>query len=356
MAKTRIGGGAKKVLYTLDTVRRIGLLSSVKALNAKNACKACAFGMGGQRGGMTNELDEYPSVCNKSVQAQSTDIQLPIPEEVFAHNLSDLQELDAKELEHLGRLGSPICKPAGADAYAPISWDDALDLAAERLAAVEPDRSFFYASGRSSNEAGFLFQLLARAYGTNNVSNCSFYCHQATGVALSETIGTGTSTVELADLNGCDLIVVIGANPSSNHPRFIHKLKACRDRGGEVVIINPAREPGLVKFASPKSARSLLVGGDEIASFYVQPRIGGDISLFKGIAKAVLAASGEARAFIDAHTQGFDAFAADINAQSWADIEAESGVSRAEIERLADIYMRSTSAVFAWGMGMTHHA
>lgn len=170
-----------------------------------------------------------------------------------------------------------------------VDWDWALDRAAARLRAIEPNRTFFYSSGRSSNEAGFVLQLLARAWGTNNVNNCSYYCHQATNVALKSTIGTGTSTVELADPSKCDLIFVFGANPASNHPRFIHKLQACRQRGGQVIMINPAREPGLVRFAIPKSPASMLKGGDWIASDYLQPRIGSDIALIKGLAKAVLA-------------------------------------------------------------------
>ena len=137
--------------------------------------------MGGQRGGMTNELDEFPSVCNKSVQAQSTDIQPPIPAEVFSHSLQDFRALSARQLETLGRLGKPIYKKAGEDRYSEVDWDWALERAASGLANTEPKRSFFYSSGRSSNEAGFVLQLMARLYGTNNISNCSYYCHQATG-------------------------------------------------------------------------------------------------------------------------------------------------------------------------------
>lgn len=355
MARQIVGGGPKKVLYALQTAARIGLKDSAKALRSHNACKACGLGMGGQRGGMVNELDEFPSVCNKSIQAQSTDIQQPIPESVLRHSLAELRELDGHELEHLGRLGTPLYKAAGADRYAPVDWDWALERTAARLSGTAPERSFFYSSGRSSNEAGFLFQLLARAYGTNNVNNCSYYCHQATGVALESTIGTGTSTVELADLKLCDFVMIVGANPSSNHPRLIHQLKACRERGGEVVFVNPAKEPGLVRFAVPKSPRSMLTGGTEIASDYLQPRIGGDIALLKGLAKAVLAVGAEDRAFIEAHGADFDAFRADIDAEPWDAIEANSGVSRADIERVAKLYAGARNAVFAWGMGVTHH-
>ena len=246
-------------------------------------------------------------------------------------------------------------KGPGKDRYRIVDWEEALDLAADRLASIDPARTFFYSSGRSSNEAGFVFQLLARAYGTNNVSNCSYYCHQATSVALASSIGTGTATVELADLDRCDLIFVIGANPASNHPRFIHKLKACRERGGQVIVINPAREPGLVRFAVPKSPGSMLAGGSEIASAYLQPQVGADIALFKGLAKAILEAGAHNDKFIAAHAEGFDEFVADVRSTSWDVIETQTGVARGDIEHVASLYAHSTSAVFAWGMGMTHH-
>src|SRR5690606_38074227 len=166
-----------------------------------------------------------------------TDIQPPIPDELFQHTLADFNELSAHELEHLGRLNTPLFKRAGEQGYRPIAWEEAIALAAERFAATPPARSFFYSSGRSSNEAGFVLQLLARLYGTNNVNNCSYYCHQATGVGLGKALGTGTATISLDDLGGADLIFLIGANPASNHPRFVHQLKNCRDRGGQVIII-----------------------------------------------------------------------------------------------------------------------
>lgn len=350
-----VGGGPKKVLYTLDTVRRIGVGKAAKALTSKNTCKACAYGMGGQLGGMTNELGEFPSVCNKSVQAQSTDIQPAIPTEIFSHPLAELQELSGREMERLGRLNTPLFKAAGSNRYRPVTWDFAIAHAAARLAEASPDRSFFYSSGRSSNEAGFVFQLLARVWGTNNVNNCSYYCHQATSEGLGTTIGKGTSTVELDDLTGADLIFVIGANPSSNHPRFIHMLKHCRDNGGEVIVINPAKEPGLVKFAVPKSPGSMLKGGTEIASDYLQPRIGSDLALFKGLCKAVLELGAEDCDFIAAHSNGFEAFRSDIEALSWEAIESSCGVPRADIERVARRYAERQNVVFAWGMGMTHH-
>ena len=339
----------------MQTIKRIGVLNSKKALTSKNTCKACGLGMGGQLGGMTNEQGEFPAVCNKSVQAQSTDIQSPIPDAIFDYSLSDFRQLSPHELEHLGRLGNPIYKKKDEDNFQVIDWEEALDKIAKRFKASEPEKSFFYSSGRSSNEAGFVLQLFARMYGTNNVNNCSYYCHQATSVGLETTIGTGTATVELADLDGCDLFFVIGANPASNHPRFIYKLKACRERGGKVVIINPAKEPGLVKFAVPKSPKSLLKGGSDIASHYLQPKVGKDVTLFKGIAKAIIEKNKHNQSFINQYTSSFNEFKEDTQRLDWSVIEIEIGLSRQQIEQVAELYANSKNTVFAWGMGMTHH-
>lgn len=355
MAKKIVGGGAKKVLYTLATVKRIGLLKSAKALRTNNACKACGLGMGGQLGGMTNENNEFPSVCNKSIQAQSTDIQEAIPIELFKHSISELKELSAKELEHIGRLANPIYKSAESNHYKIVDWDWALEYSARQFSQSAADRSFFYSSGRSSNESGFVLQLLARLYGTNNINNCSYYCHQATSIGLKNSIGNGTSTVELADLSGCDLVFLIGANPASNHPRFIHQLKALRDRGGEVVVINPAKEPGLVKFAVPKSPSSMITGGSNIASHYLQPKIGSDLALLKGIGKAIIEQQGHNQEFIDRYCDNFDAFKADITSLSWPDITDQTGLTQEAIDLAAKYYIDSKNTVFAWGMGITHH-
>lgn len=355
MSKPIVGGGPKKVLYTLKTLQSIGVKNSSKALRANNTCKACGLGMGGQRGGMTNELGEFPAVCNKSVQAQSTDIQPEIPAQVFEHSIDDLKALSAKELEHMGRLGQPLYKAADSGHFKPITWQEAMSYASQKFLQCEPERSFFYSSGRSSNEAGFVLQLLARLYGTNNVNNCSYYCHQATGVGLGATIGSGTATIELEDLEYCDLVFVIGANPASNHPRFIHKLKACRERGGKVVVINPAKEPGLVRFAVPKSFKSMIAGGSEIASDYLQPKIGSDRYLINAIAKTVLENNYQDAFFIDAYCDNFEAYQTVLNALSWDEVEGRTGLTRSQIENIAQVYCSSKNVVFAWGMGITHH-
>jgi molybdopterin-dependent oxidoreductase alpha subunit len=353
--KIIIGGGAKKVLYTLKTVKKLGLINSAKALNSRNACKACGLGMGGQRGGMTNELNEFPSVCNKSIQAQSTDLQASIPDELFQHTLDEFAQLSDLELEHLGRLNTPLYKSAHSQRFEPIDWEQAMSILAGRFSATPADRSFFYTSGRSSNEAGFVLQLLARLYGTNNVNNCSFYCHQATSIGLYNTIGTGTATVELNDIRQADLVFIIGANPASNHPRLMHQLKNCRERGGQVIVINPAREAGLVRFAVPKSAKSMISGGTWIASDYVQPNLNGDLALLKGIAKALIEAGQIDQHFIEHYTEGFSAYARDLQTLSWSRIEQSSGLSESRIREIAQRYAQAEHVIFAWGMGITHH-
>ena len=346
-------GALRPVLETWNKADRKPSLNPSAHFDTKNACKACGLGMGGQRGGRTNELDQFPSVCRKSVQAQSTDTQDPIPVEVFDHAIADLAQLSGRELEHLGRLNHVLYKAAGSPHYRPIAWAEAVSLAQTRFAAAEPDRTFFYTSGRSSNEAGFVLQLFARLYGTNNVNNCSYYCHQATSVGLQTTVGTGTATVDLEQLAHADCIFVIGANPASNHPRFVTILKACRERGGQVIVINPAREPGMVHFGVPGKNGAPAEGVG--ASRYVQPKIGSDLWLFKGMAKCLLAAGQTDQAFIGAHTEHFAEYHADLDATSWTDIAAQTGLSEDEIRGLADAYAGAENAVFAWGMGVTHH-
>ena len=223
------------------------------------------------------------------------------------------------------------------------------------LQQTDPDRTFFYSSGRSSNEAAFLLQLFVRVYGTNNINNCSYYCHQASGVGLSATIGTGTATVVLEDLRKSDMIWVIGANPSSNHPRLLTELLHCGRRGGKVIIVNPIKEPGLVRFNVPSDWKSMLLGDNKIATDFVQPNVGGDIALFKGIAKVLIESGNIDRAFIDDHTSGYHNYAQDIMETSWADIIKSSAIDRAQFNHLADLYLSAENVIFTWAMGITHH-
>lgn len=356
MKKLKHGGGWPAVRYALRKARQSGgLLRLYRALRRPNACKTCALGMGGQRGGMVDEHGHFPEVCKKSIQAMTSDMQGRIADEFFAkYSLAQLQQLSPRELEALGRLASPIFAGPGDTHYRPISWDEALRRCGDRLRDVTPDENFFYSSGRSSNEAGFLLQLFARLLGTNNVNNCSYYCHQASGVGLGSALGTGTATIELEDLERCDLVFLIGGNPASNHPRLMRVLMKLRRRGGKVIVINPIIETGLVRFAVPSDVRSLLLGSD-IASEYVQPHIGGDLCLMLAIAKRIDETGAIDEPFVAAATEGFDGFREHIRALAWDDLVAACGVGREQIDRVAAMYAASKSAVFAWTMGITHH-
>jgi molybdopterin-dependent oxidoreductase alpha subunit len=356
MKKTKRGGGWAAIRYTFRMARKVGFWNLWKAMRSKNACKTCALGMGGQAGGMRNEQGHFPEVCKKSLQAMVADMQQGLNPEFFQrYSIAQLQSLTPRELEWCGRLTQPLYAGPGDAHYRPLAWDEALQRVADQLRTSRPDENFFYASGRSSNEAGFLLQLFARLYGTNYVNNCSYYCHQASGVGLNSALGSGTATVSLQDVESADLFVLIGGNPASNHPRLMRSLMQIRRRGGHVVVINPVKEVGLVDFSVPSDVWSLLFGS-KIASLYVQPHIGGDIACLTGAAKVLLERGAIDHAFIAEATEGFEATAAEAKAASWDLIERASGVSRETIEKFADMYAAAKHVVFGWTMGITHHA
>ncbi len=257
-------------------------------------------------------------------------------------------------MEHVGRITQPMRLRAGEQYYTPISWDEALQSIIGKLRAIKPDESFWYFSGRSSNEAGFLLQLFARLYGTNNVNNCSYYCHQASGVGLNSAIGSGAGTVQLEDIEHADLVFVIGGNPASNHPRLMRTLMTVRRNGGQVIAINPIVETGLVNFSVPSDVRSLLFGS-KITSLYIQPHIGGDLALMYGIAKRIVEMGATDEAFLAQYTQGAAELKAKLAELSWEEITQKSGVSREQIEAIAKLYAGAKNVVFSWTMGITHH-
>ena len=349
------GGGWKAIEYTLRVANRVGWWKLWKAMRSRNTCKTCALGMGGQLGGMVNEGGHFPEVCKKSFQAMASDMQAGITPEFLARfGFSELRALTPRQLEQSGRLVAPLYAGPDDTHYRVIAWEVALQRIGAKLKAAGPARSFFYASGRSSNEAGFLLQLMARLFGTNYVNNCSFYCHQASGVGLAASVGSGTGTIRLEDLEHSSLYILIGGNPASNHPRLLRSLMQLRRRGGQIIVINPAKELGLVNFRVPSDVRSLLFGS-EIASEYVQPHIGGDIALLTGVAKDVLAHNGQNAEFINNATEGFEEFVRHVDGISWGAIVAGSGVPRDQIRRIADLYMTAKDVVFGWTMGITHH-
>ncbi|MBB3609445.1 FdhF/YdeP family oxidoreductase [Rhizobium sp. BK602] len=285
------------------------------------------------------------------------------PEFFAGHTVTELLQWSDYELENAGRLTHPLAYDRATDTYQPIEWDAAFARIGEVMRSMpDPDMVEFYTSGRASNEAAFLFQLYAREYGTNNFPDCSNMCHEATSTGLPNSIGIGKGTVSLDDFDHCDLIISMGHNPGTNHPRMMGTLHECSKRGVPIIVFNPLKERALERFADPQSPIEMgTFSSTRIASSYYQVKIGGDAAALKGIMKAVLALaeiSPDAidHAFIAEHTNGFDAFAADLKQTEWADIERVSGLTRADLERVAAAYVKSNATIIPYGMGITQHA
>lgn len=283
------------------------------------------------------------------------------------HSVSSLREQSDYWLEYQGRLTEPMRYDPATDRYQPIAWDDAFALIARHLRALEsPDQAEFYTSGRASNEAAFLYQLFVRAYGTNNFPDCSNMCHEASGVALGQSVGVGKGTVTFADFEHADAIFVFGQNPGTNHPRMLEPLREAVKRGAQVVAFNPLKERGLERFQHPQHALEMLTNGSEpLNTAFFRPALGGDMAAIRGIAKFLLQweretqAKGEPavfdHAFIAEHTLGVDAYLAELDATTWAHIEQQSGLSLAEIEQAALMYRRAEKVIICWAMGITQH-
>jgi molybdopterin-dependent oxidoreductase alpha subunit len=360
MRKLKSGGGWPAIFYTLRKAWEVSgwfrPWAMWSAMRSRNACKTCALGMGGQRGGMVNELGSFPEVCKKSLQAMASDMQGAIKPQFWStYSIPQLRSFSPRELETCGRLVQPVLLERGQQYYRPIEWSEALSRIVAKLKSLAPDETFWYFSGRSSNEAGFLLQLFARIYGTNNVNNCSYYCHQASGVGLASSVGSGTATVMLEDVERADLVFVIGGNPASNHPRLMTSLAHVRRRGGKVVAINPVIETGLVNFRIPSQPLSLL-WGTQIASDYIQPHIGGDLALLTGIAKRVDEMGAQNAEFLKNYCEGSQEYLRHLRETPWPEIVRRSGVSLDQINRLAETYAQAQHVVFSWTMGITHHA
>ncbi len=284
-----------------------------------------------------------------------------------AHSVTELRSWTDYALEQEGRLTEPMRYDAATDHYVPCSWEQAFDeIGAGLRALASPDEAEFYTSGRTSNEAAFLYSVFVRQFGTNNFPDCSNMCHEPTSRGLPKSIGIGKGTITVEDFSHAEAIFIIGQNPGTNSPRMMTNLVEARHRGVPIVAINPMPERALVKFAEPQDPVVMATGGStKIASEFVHVRIGGDIALLKGIFRALLEADDASRAagtgallddaFIAEHTQGFEAVAAEARATGWADIEAVSGIDRAQIERVAQIYAHSKATIICYGMGITQH-
>ncbi|WP_434644866.1 FdhF/YdeP family oxidoreductase [Achromobacter piechaudii] len=285
------------------------------------------------------------------------------PEFFAAHTVSELLTWSDHDLEDAGRLTHPMAYDAASDTYQAIDWDAAFARIGATLSALpDPDTVEFYTSGRASNEAAFLFSVFARELGTNNFPDCSNMCHEATSVGLPQAIGIGKGTVSLDDFDTCDLIISMGHNPGTNHPRMMGTLHECARRGVPIIVFNPLRERALERFADPQNPIEMgTLGSTRIASTYYQVKVGGDAAALKGIMKALVDADRAAPGtldhdFIAQHTQGFDAYVQDLDDTTWHDIEVASGLKRADLEAVAAAYAKSHATIVTYGMGITQHA
>jgi molybdopterin-dependent oxidoreductase alpha subunit len=354
------GAIASTVRHTMLEMGMIRGASTLLKVNQAHGfdCPGCAWPEPGVDHRSHAEFCENGA---KAVAAEATTRRVT-PEFFRRWSVPRLLEQSDHWLESQGRLTQPMFLPEGGTHYEPVSWEDAFRLIARELRALDsPDEAIFYTSGRTSNEAAFLYQLFVRRFGTNNLPDCSNMCHESSGVGLGETIGVGKGTVSLDDISLADAIFVIGQNPGTNHPRMLSALEAAARRGCHIISVNPLHERALDRFAHPQHVRDMLTGGTAIAELFLPVRINGDVALLKGIMKEVLAEErrrpGQVldRSFIAEHTSGFDEFAAALDAVTWDEIVEQSGIDLDLIRKAAQVYINADRVIVCWAMGLTQH-
>ncbi|MDI2020851.1 FdhF/YdeP family oxidoreductase [Paenarthrobacter nicotinovorans] len=275
------------------------------------------------------------------------------------HPIAELEGKTEYWLGSQGRIAEPVVIRPGDTHYSPISWTEAFALIGEHINATTPDKCVFYTSGRTANETAFMYQLFARSLGTNNLPDCSNMCHESSGSALNPTIGIGKGTVSLEDIHHSELVLVVGQNPGTNHPRMLSALRDCKNNGGKVVAVNPLPEAGLLNFKDPQSLNGVIGGGTTIADEFLQIKVGGDLALFQALGHLLL--EEEKRnpgtvvdhSFIESQTEGFDAYREARSVLDWAETERATGLSRAEITKVAGMMAASKATVICWALGLT---
>ncbi|MFE9254541.1 FdhF/YdeP family oxidoreductase [Streptomyces sp. NPDC006879] len=313
-------------------------------------CPGCAWPEGEHR-----HAAEFCENGAKAVAEEAT-LRRVTPDFFAAHPVADLAERSGYWLGQQGRITQPVYLAEGADRYQAVTWERAFEIIAEELKALSsPDEAVFYTSGRTSNEAAFLYQLFARELGTNNLPDCSNMCHESSGSALNETIGVGKGSVSLEDLHQADLIIVAGQNPGTNHPRMLSALEKAKGAGARIISVNPLPEAGMERFKNPQSPLGAL-RGTALNDLFLQIRIGGDQALFRLINKLVLQAPGALdEEFIAEHTHGFEEFAAAARQADWDETLTATGLTRAEVEEAVRMVLASRKTIVCWAMGLTQH-
>ena len=348
---TAVGVSLKRAVEQMGvkrTAQTLLRLNQVKGFD----CQGCAWPDPDPEHRHTAEF------CENGAKAVTEEATLRRVDRAFfaRHDLDELAEKTDYWLGQQGRLTEPMVKRRGGTHYEPISWDDAFGLIADRLGELDsPDEAVFYTSGRTSNEAAFAYQLFVRAFGTNNMPDCSNMCHESTSVALAEVIGIGKGSVHLDDIHTSELVVVIGQNPGTNHPRMLTALETAKKNGAKILAINPLREAGFVRFRNPQNARGLSGIGTALADLHLPVRVNGDLALFQAIGSLLLEWGCVDEDFVNGHTVGYDAWAAHVAEVDWAAVERATGLDRALIEEAAGMFRDSGATVLCWAMGITQH-
>jgi molybdopterin-dependent oxidoreductase alpha subunit len=358
--------GIPGVLSSLKFATRAGLSRTLPGLARVNQregfdCPGCAW--------PESDRPHRAEFCENGVKAVAEEAGGRLADREFfsRHSVEELAESSEYWLGRQGRIAEPMYLAPGEGHYRPIGWEQAFSLIADRLKALSsPDEAVFYTSGRTSNEAAFLYQLFARALGTNNLPDCSNMCHESSGCALTETIGTGKGSVSLEDIKNADLLMVVGQNPGTNHPRMLTALEEAKKNGARIITVNPLPEAGMQRFRNPQRVSGVLGGGTELTDLFLQVRINGDLALFQAInhlilERAELEAGGIAGAgfidtdFIESKTEGFEEMRAHLGALDWGDVEAATGLDRGQIEQAAEMITGAGSVIACWAMGLTQH-
>ncbi len=357
----QVAAGLNSVFKAAEfTIKEPGLTRGIAALSRLNQfdgtdCPGCAWPDPDQ----DRSLNEYCENGVKAIAEEATSKRCT--SEFFAKwSVAELSRKSDYWMGHQGRLTHPMVLREGENHYESISWDDAFAMIAGELnSCSSPDQAVFYTSGRTSNEAAFLYQLFVRHFGTNNLPDCSNLCHESSGLALREVIGVGKGTVKLEDFDLADTILIIGQNPGTNHPRMLSTLQRAARRGANIVSINPLPEAGLIRFKHPKDVLHIFGRGTKIATHFVQVRLSGDLAFLKGLCKEILEEDVRQQgkivnhAFIEQKTEGFERFQESAAAASWEQIVEESGIARAQIREVAEVVMRSKAMIACWAMGLT---
>ncbi len=356
-AESAAAGPTAVAVSMKRSIERMGVARTAKTLLRLNQvdgfdCQGCAWPdpAPGHR-----HHAEFCENGAKAVAEEATRDRVG-PEFFARHSVEELEDRTEYWLGHQGRITQPMVLRRGATHYEPIGWDDAFGMIAERLRGLaSPDEAIFYTSGKTSNEAAFVYQLFVRAFGTNNLPDCSNMCHESTSVALAEAIGIGKGTVSLQDVETAELLVVMGQNPGTNHPRMLSALEKAKQRGARILAINPLREAGLVRFKNPQKVRGWAGNGTGLADLHLPVRVNGDLALFQAIAHHLLEWGAVDRDFVERHTQGFEEWATHVKDLDWDAVDAATGLDRDLIRKAAEMFRESSATVICWAMGITQH-